>query len=125
MAKRRTRSTTVASPANGGGNGSIPMPAQAGTTGRYLVLFKDGAGPASVRKLSKAVGLSIASTADFEGGAATPEAVGGADGLMFPDLGVAVVDAPPESLHAAGVAEESDILAIEPERVVYAIQDLP
>jgi len=101
------------------------MPVQTGTTGRYLVLFKDGAGPASVKSLSRAVGVAIASTADFESGAATPEAVSGADGLVFPDLGVAVVDAPPEALHAAGVAEESNILAIEPERVVYAIQDLP
>src|SRR5262245_43573306 len=117
MAKRRTRSTAAgsAAAANGGGNGSVPMPVQTGTTGRYLVLFKDGAGPASVKSLSRAVGVAIASTADFESGAATPEAVSGADGLVFPDLGVAVVDAPPEALHAAGVAEESNILAIEPE----------
>src|SRR5215813_871744 len=125
MAKRRTRSAS-AHFGNGGGNGSIPMtPAQAGTTGRFLVLFKEGTGAASVKNLSKAVGVSIASTADFEGGAASPEAVSGADGLLFPDLGVAVVDAPPETMHAAGVAEDSNILAIEPERIVYAIQDLP
>lgn len=128
MAKRRTRSKSRASVSHepvGGGNGSSPAtPVQSGTTGRYLVLFKEGAGAASVRTLGKAVGVSIASTADFEGGAATPEAVSGSDGLYFPDLGVAVLDAPPEELRAVGVAEESDILAIEPERIVYAIEDL-
>src|SRR5215469_17122595 len=129
MAKRRRSRATPprARSQEDGQVSALPVvptvPTQGATTGRYLVLFKEGAGPSSVKSLSKAVGLSIASTADFTGGAATPEAVSGADGLLFPDLGVAVVDAPPDQLHAAAAAEESDILAVEPERVVYAIED--
>jgi subtilisin family serine protease len=55
---------------------------------------------------------------------ATAEGLSQADGLMFPDLGVAVVDSPPAQIEAAGVGGGSDILAIEPERVVYAINEL-
>src|SRR5882672_8955010 len=121
MAKKRTRRAAAPFSAEDGNTPALQItPAQSGTTGRYIVLFKEGAGPSGVKSLSKAVGLSFASTADFESGAATADSVSGADGLLFPDLGVAVVDAPPEQLHAAGVAEESDILAIEPERIVYA-----
>jgi subtilisin family serine protease len=96
-----------------------------GTTGRYLVLFKEGVGAAGIRSLSKAAKLSIASTSDFESGVATMEGVSGADGLLFPDLGVAVVDTPPEQIRGVGIAADSGILAVEPERIVFAISDAP
>lgn len=45
---------------------------------------------------------------------------------MFPELGIAVVDAPPDQVQAIGVAAaDSGVLAIEPERIVYAIEDGP
>jgi subtilisin len=129
MAKRGTRSRSRAGSPGGSEGDGLPalqaIPTQGATTGRYLVLFKERAGPSSIKNLRRAVGLSIASTADFEGGAATAEAVSGADGILYPDLGVAVVDAPPEQLNAATVAGEGDILTIEPERVVYAIDEMP
>src|SRR4051794_31038010 len=128
MARRKTPLRKRAGP---GGSADVGLPAlqavptQGATTGRYLVLFKDGAGPSGMKNLSRAVSLKFASTADFEGGAATAEAIRGADGLLFPDLGCAVVDVPPEQLNAATVAGAGDILAIEPERVVYAIDEMP
>jgi subtilisin len=94
------------------------------TTGRFLVLFREGASASSIRTLSKSAGLSIASTADFKTEAFSADKLGGADGVLFPDLGVAVVDSPPEQMSAAAVAASSDILAVEPERICYALGDL-
>ena len=96
-----------------------------GTTGRWLVLFgeDEAAVLAGTRALSEAAGLQVASAADFDGGAVTPEALAGAEALVFPELGVAVTSAPPAQLRQLGAraAEETGILAMEPERVVYAL----
>jgi hypothetical protein len=43
---------------------------------------------------------------------------------MFHDLGVAVVDAPSEQVHGLSATEDSGILAVEPERDVYALPDI-
>lgn len=111
-------------PARSGDTGDgATSPTPPGTTGRFLVLFKPDGPAASVRTLKRLSGLKVASTADFEGGVVTAEALGGADALLFPDLGVAVVDTPPEQINALGAAEDSGILAIEAERVVYAIEE--
>ena len=48
-----------------------------GTTGRFLVLFREDTDTAAAM-LSRVSGLRVASAADFEGGAA-PEDLGGAD----------------------------------------------
>ena len=97
-----------------------------GTTGRWLVLFREeeAAVRAGTRALSEAAGLQVASAADFDGGAVTPEALAGAEALVFPELGVAVTSAPPAQLRQLGAraAEETGILAMEPERVVYALE---
>jgi subtilisin family serine protease len=67
----------------------------------------------------------MASTADFKEGVANVDALGPSEGLVFPDLNVAVVNTPPTEIQAFAATEESDILAIEPERIVYALQDAP
>ncbi len=92
------------------------------TTGRTLVLFREGTGTASMKTLRNVAGLSVATAADFEGGAA-PDDFGGADGMVYPDLGVAVVNTPPQQIHVAAASESSQILAVEPERIVFAIED--
>ncbi|WP_198157549.1 hypothetical protein [Methylobacterium nodulans] len=75
--------------------------------------------------LTNVAGLSVASTADIKEGASIDD-LGGANALMFPELGIAVVDAPPDQVQAIGVAAaDSGVLAIEPERIVYAIEDGP
>jgi subtilisin len=133
MAKRAKKRTARASGASleamPAVEADIPAPSDgtppAGTTGRYLILFREGAGPASVRNLSKAAGLSIASAADFKDGSFGLESLAADSGLMFPDLGIAVVNTPPEEVNAFAASSESDILAIEPERYVYAFDDSP
>jgi len=99
--------------------------AEPGTTGRYLVLMREDAGNSGIKALTSAAGLSVASTADFEATGVTVESMGGADALVFDNIGVAIVDAPPDQIQAVSVAAGDDnaILAIEPERIVYALQD--
>lgn len=71
--------------------------------------------------LSRVAGLTVASASDFSEPVAGPPT--GATALVFEDLGVAVVDAPPDQAAAVGVAVAADtgVLAYEPERVVHAI----
>lgn len=93
-----------------------------GTTGRFLVLMRDGAVDSGTATLSRVAGLRVASAADFAGGA-VPDALDGADAVLLPELGVCVVNASPDQMQALGVAStDSAILAIEPERVVYTAQ---
>lgn len=93
-------------------------PTDTGTTGRYLVLLELDAAEDGARALNRLAGLRLA-TADAAGGA-TGE---GVDGLVLPELGVAVVTADPdqaaELTRAAG--EPGPVLVVEPERVVRAI----
>jgi subtilisin family serine protease len=95
------------------------------TTGRYLVLMRADAMAAAVKALDERVGLKVARSTDFAA-AEVPEVASG-ESLVFDHLAVAVVDSPPDQFQALGaaVAEESSILAIEPERIVEAIQDAP
>jgi len=102
------------------GLGAVPMP---GTTGRFLVLMREDAVTSAVRALREDVGLNIASTADFDDGVADAAGLAGSDALVFDELSVAVVDAPPAQLQGLSMAAaDSGIIAIEPERVVYALQ---
>lgn len=85
-----------------------------GTTGRSLVLFEEGQAGAGMQAVQEAVGVEVVAATGEE----SAPAEGG--GILFESLGVAVVDAPPEQvLQAAG---ETAILAIEPERIVYALE---
>jgi subtilisin len=127
--KRNTRGKTPReSGGNGGGEIVTGMEGEEltapGTTGRYLVLMREDAVKAGVKTLKEATGAKIASTADFPEGAVEGEQLAEAEAIVFEDLGVAVVDRPPEQIQAlrAAVAAESAILAIEPERVVYALR---
>src|SRR5258708_21587128 len=94
-----------------------------GTTGRYLVLFKDGASDEGLKHLKKTTGRTMANAAEaFTAGAADPGKSAGGD-LHFETLGVAVLDSHPEemqSMAADAGTESSPILAVEPERYVYA-----
>jgi len=85
-----------------------------GTTGRSLVLFEEGAANAGLEAVQEAVGVQVVTSS----GENDAPAEGG--GVLFKSLGVAVVDAPPEQL--LQVAGDSAILAIEPERIVYALE---
>ncbi|HVG75488.1 MAG TPA: S8 family serine peptidase [Thermoleophilaceae bacterium] len=102
-----------------GPNGSSDLYG-AGGTGRYLVLFEEGAGKAGISALGEAIGISVATVG--------PEGQGIDEGAaFFEELGVAVVDAAPEQIEEAGALtrESSPIIAIEPERTVYALEVAP
>jgi hypothetical protein len=113
---------------SGTGSGSDPFPlARVETTGKYLVLMREGAVKAGVKALQDKTGIRAAHTAhtaDFAHGAVDAKTLATTEVLVFDKLAVAVVDAPPEQmqmLHATA-AEGDSILAVEPERVVYAIE---
>jgi subtilisin len=97
-----------------------------GTTGRYIVLFREeDGGRAAASALSDTAGLSAVRTTDFEEQAVEGDQLESSEAVVFDELSVAVVDAAPDQAQALGAAttqEESPILAVEPERVVYALQ---
>jgi len=112
-------------PENVGSEGPAP-----GTTGKYLVLMRGDAVEAGVRALGDAAGLSVTSSSEFDEGAVGAQALAESEAVVFDELGVALVDTPPDQIQAlsaatTGQTEESPIMAIEPERVVYALQDGP
>jgi subtilisin len=72
------------------------------TTGRTLVLFEEGAAPDGVRVFEQATGVAA---------------------VYFETLGVVVLDFPPERFAEAGAP--AAVLAVEPERIVHAIETAP
>jgi subtilisin family serine protease len=107
-------------------NISIPSIAEPETTGRYLVLFRQDAVDSGIQTLVDAGLNHVARTADFPDNAVTEEQLKNADTCVFDNLGVAVATLDPEQLQSLNVANDnaSPILAIEPERVVYALSDV-
>src|SRR5262245_30683552 len=88
----------------------------AGTTGRYLVLFKKGAEKAGVQALSKRAGIAMASSADYDTSPSSAVAEMASDGgLFFETLGVAVVDTPPQTIQSLSLemTDDNPILAVE------------
>jgi subtilisin family serine protease len=109
----------------GRGSGADPFPlARVETTGKYLVLMREGAVSAGVKALRDKAGIRAAHTADFDKGAVDAKTLATTEALVFDKLAVAVVDAPPEQIQTlqTTAAEGDVILAVEPERVVYALE---
>lgn len=126
----RARRKPRAARENGGSNGQAVPPngevVMPGTTGRYLVLLREDAvrSRSGAKMLRDAAGLNVASSSDFDEGAISAEALAGEEAILFEDLGVAVVNTPPDQVRSltAAAAEDNPIIAVEPERVVYAFQ---
>jgi len=93
------------------------------TTGRYLVLLREGAAESAAAELRDAAGVRVATTAGTKTGALTEKQRDSAGGVIFDKLGVAVVDVAPDQARALGrtARGESAVLAVEPERIVYAL----
>ncbi|MFD7654002.1 S8 family serine peptidase [Actinosynnema sp. NPDC059797] len=96
----------------------MSQPTGTGTTGRYLVLLEDRSVAAGAMEMNRVAGITAASTADRP----TAADLTTADGLIFQDLGVAVVDATPEQVAQLSRAAEAPgpISVVEAERVVQA-----
>lgn len=93
------------------------------TTGRYLVLLEPDSAAAGARAMNQVAGLNLATTADAALGAAGLGQFDQADGIVFHELGIAVVTAAPDQFSALATAagEPGPISIVEPERVVHAI----
>ncbi|KAA0253170.1 protease [Acidobacteria bacterium ACD] len=105
-----------------------PPPAKApATTGRLLVLFREGLDGFGVADLRNAAGLRAACSADFAGCRATEDDLGEADAYVLHELGVALVDADPDQARslAEKASAQGPLLAVEPERAVRALHDDP
>ncbi|MBI3663343.1 MAG: S8 family serine peptidase [Acidobacteria bacterium] len=99
---------------------------QTETTGRFLVLLDETGSKEGLNILQKSAGLRIASTADSATGVLDIEHISPTDAVLFDKLGIALVTVAPDqyqSLAATAASEKTPILSIEPERVVYAIQE--
>ena len=96
----------------------MSQPTGAETTGRYLVLLDDKSVAAGAREMNRVAGISAASTAD----SATRAELVAADGVIFQDLGIAVVNATPDQVTQLTRAAEAPgpIAVVEAERVVHA-----
>lgn len=106
-----------------GGNGNPALNGETtdGTTGRYLVVFKEGARP---HEVSAELGIQMASASDFEGASVRFEEVGDTDGMYFAEIGAAILPVAPGQagdLQAMAAGSDSPILAMEPERIAYAL----
>lgn len=93
------------------------------STRRVVVVFSGGddvTDPAAV--LRQVAGISeVATTTDFHGQAIDMSQSDAADATVFVELGVAVVDADPDQTAALRALDGGVILAVEPERIFYAI----
>lgn len=98
-------------------------------TGRFLVTFKEGAAEAGIKSFQAKRGLRVASAQDFAGQAVNLAATAGADSLVFPEIGVALVAGPAAEEHgitaAAFVAEDSPAHSVDPEYFMFATQINP
>ncbi len=112
-------------PLGAGAGPTPPLGARGGpqTTGRFLVLMEPGGVQAGVSALTKRASLRLASAADFLNEPAGTLAVGDSEGIVFEDLGVAVVNAPPDQAAAVSsvVSQDAALVTMEAERVVYAL----
>ena len=98
------------------GPGGSASDGSGGTTGRFLVLFREGAADDGVKMLRDKANVRTLR-------ASTSEGAEDAQAIRFEHLDVAVVRGDVEQYNAlAAVADEdSPILAVEPERIVYAL----
>ena len=105
------------------GNGADGADDTSQYTGRYIVLLREGAQENAARALQDRTGLSMLSASgDMQ---ETSDAIESGN-VVFPEIGAAVLELAPDQVSLLGVADASDdmIEAVEPERRVYAIQEL-
>jgi subtilisin family serine protease len=105
----------------------MSTPAAGSTTGRYLVLFHEGARAAAAAALAEAAGLDVASSRDWRDSALDATELADEHAVVLEELGVAVVAAAPDRRPVlAGAADrEQSIVALEPERRVRALEHAP
>ena len=93
-------------------------------TGRFLMTFKEGAGEAAAKSLRTRSGLRMASARDFDKQIVNFSALGDAEGIVFPEIGVALVSGPAAAARAMSVAKvedaDSPMHSVDPEYFMFA-----
>ena len=94
-----------------------------GTTGRYLVLLRKETIETGISLLQEMAGVPVLDSREFAG--TSPSAMNESGAVVFKRLGVAVVNASPDHMRAVNALSptESALQMVEPERVVYAIEE--
>jgi subtilisin family serine protease len=95
-------------------------------TGRFIVTFKQGATNAAMKSWKSRSGLRMASARDFTGQAVDFSGLGDADGLVFPEIGVAVVTAQALSSRRlsaqATTGGDGPVQSVDPEFFMFATE---
>jgi subtilisin len=98
-------------------------------TGRYLMTFREGAVASGIKALRTKHSLRLASAADFDNHAVRFEETAGADAVVFPEIGVALVGTEAATARgltrAAFAAEQDDGHSVDPEYFMFASQIAP
>ena len=93
-------------------------------TGRFLATFKEGAAESGAQAFAAAQGMRVADARDFTNQAVVMENVAGADAVVFPEIGVALIGADAARERGmsavAEIAVDSAIASIDPEYFVFA-----
>lgn len=105
---------------------SNPTPTE--TTGRFIVTFSEGAQSQALAALKKYAGINksqLINSADFREGGADMAKIPKVGGILFEHLGIAVIamEGPAAGAVAQEAGENSAILAVEPEGIMYALND--
>ena len=92
-------------------------------TGRFLATFKEGAVDTGMKSLAASQGMRIADARDFTAQAVVMQDVAAADGVAFPEIGVALISGGAAEARgmtaAADLATDSPIESIDPEYFVF------
>ncbi len=110
-------------------NSEVNNPGEAETTGRFIVTFREGAHTHGIAALLKSTGLSQANlmrSAEFAETGIDMKQLPSDGGAILENLGMAVVNIAPDAAVSLGLeaGEESAILAVEPEGLMYALSEL-
>lgn len=110
-------------------NTEISNSGEAEATGRFIVTFREGVYTQAIAALQKSTGLSQANlmrSAEFAETGIDMNQLPTDGGAIFENLGMAVVNVAPDAAVSLGMeaGEESAILAVEPEGVMYALTEL-
>src|ERR1700722_16092349 len=96
-------------------------PARARHTGRHIILMRDSLGKGGIYALHKIAGLRVGLSSDNEGSVRGHQVSAG-EGVLFHRLGAGLVHVDPDQLVARRAQVGGDVVSIEPERIVRAIQ---
>jgi subtilisin family serine protease len=96
-------------------------PATTTTTGRYLVLLRGDDIADAASALREMTSADVATSSDFPSESVPAQALEAEGTVVFEQLGVAVVSAPPDRVPEMSMAvrDRRAIIAMEPERYVY------